>query len=241
LQSHVETGKRDVTLSDEVFLTLSKAIISGEIPPGQRLDEPSVCRRFGVSRTPVREALRRLGGTGLVEVVPRRGVTVSRISVEDLTDMFDALGEFEGLCARLGAERMTPLERRRLQVLNETLLKSITKKGAPLRDLNEQFHELIYRGAHNECIASVTRSFRQRVAPFQVLQFVPRANPDSFQDHDIIVRAIAAGDAAGAQRAMRDHITRSSLQVIDHLAQRQQQPAGAAPAARTRVGGARKR
>jgi DNA-binding GntR family transcriptional regulator len=74
--SRVEMGKRDVTLSDEVFLTLSKAIISGEIPPGQRLDEPSVCRRFGVSRTPVREALRRLGGTGLVEVVPRRGVTV---------------------------------------------------------------------------------------------------------------------------------------------------------------------
>jgi DNA-binding GntR family transcriptional regulator len=237
--SRVEMGKRDVTLSDEVFLTLSKAIISGEIPPGQRLDEPSVCRRFGVSRTPVREALRRLGGTGLVEAVPRRGVTVSRISVEDLTDMFDALGEFEGLCARLSAERMTPLERRRLQVLNETLLKSTTKKGAPLRDLNEQFHELIYQGAHNECIASVTRGFRQRVAPFQVLQFVPRASPDSFQDHDLIASAIAAGDAAGAQRAMRDHITHSSLHVIDHFAQ--QQPGGAAPAVRKRSGTTRKR
>jgi DNA-binding GntR family transcriptional regulator len=230
-------GKRDMTLSDEVFLTLSKAIISGEIPPGQRLDEPSVCRRFGVSRTPVREALRRLGGTGLVEVVPRRGVTVSRISVQGLTDMFDALGEFEGLCARLSAERMTPLERRRLQVLNETLLKSTTKKGAPLRDLNEQFHELIYQGAHNECIASVTRSFRQRVAPFQVLQFVP--SPDSFQDHDLIASAIAAGDATGAQRAMRDHITHSSLQVIDHFAQ--QQADRAAPAVGKRSGAARKR
>jgi DNA-binding GntR family transcriptional regulator len=233
-------GKRDVTLSDEVFLTLSKAIISGEIAPGQRLDEPSVCRRFGVSRTPVREALHRLGGTGLVEVVPRRGVTVSRISVEGLTDMFDALGEFEGLCARLSAERMTPLERRRLQVLNETLLKSTMKKGAPLRDLNEQFHELIYQGAHNECVAGVTRGFRQRVAPFQVLQFAPRASPESCQDHDLVVRAITAGDAAGAQRAMRDHITRSSLQVIDHFAQRQQ-PRGAAPAARKRAGAARRR
>jgi len=240
LQNRIETGKRDVTLSDEVFLTLSKAIISGEIPPGKRLDEPSVCRRFGVSRTPVREALRRLGGTGLVEVVPRRGVTVRRISVEGLTDMFDALGEFEGLCARLSAERMTPLERRRLQVLNETLSKSATKKGAPLRDLNEQFHELIYQGAHNECVAGVTRGFRQRVAPFQVLQFVPRANPESFQDHDLIVRAIAAGDAAGAQRVMRDHITHSSLQVIDHFAQRQQQGA-TGPAVRKRAAAVRKR
>jgi DNA-binding GntR family transcriptional regulator len=234
-------GRCEVTLSDEVFLTLSKAIISGELPPGQRLDEPSVCRRFGVSRTPVREALRRLGGTGLVEVVPRRGVTVRRLSAEGLTDMFDALGEFEGLCARLSAERMTPLERRRLQVLNETLLKATTKKGAPLRDLNEQFHELIYQGAHNECVASVTRGFRQRVAPFQVLQFAPRASPESFQDHDLIVTAIAAGDAVGAQRAMRDHITHSSLQVIDHFAKRQQQPGGAAPAVRKRAGAARKR
>jgi DNA-binding GntR family transcriptional regulator len=216
-------GKRDVTLSDEVFLTLSKAIISGEIPPGQRLDEPSVCHRFGVSRTPVREALRRLSGTGLVEAIPMRGVTVSRISVEGLTDMFDALGEFEGLCARLSAERMTPLERRRLQLMNETVMKSATKKGAPLRDLNEQFHELIYQGAHNECVASVTRSFRERVAPSsQLLQFVPRESPGSFQAHSLIVSAIAAGDAAGAQRAMRDHITHVSLPVIDHFAHRQQ-------------------
>jgi DNA-binding GntR family transcriptional regulator len=241
VQSRIELGKRDVTLSDEVFLTLSKAIISGEIPPGQRLDEPSVCRRFGVSRTPVREALRRLEGTGLVEVIPRRGVMVSQISVEGLTDMFDALGEFEGLCARLSAERMTPLERRRLQVLNETLMKNATKRGAPLRDYNEQFHELIYQGAHNECVAGVTRGFRHRVAPFQVLQFAPRASPESFQDHDLIVRAITAGDAVGAQRTMRDHITHSSLQVIDHFAQRLQQPGGGVPAIGRRGDAVRKR
>jgi len=234
-------GKHHVTLSDEVFSTLSKAIISGEVPPGQRLDEPSVCRRFGISRTPVREALRRLGGTGLVEVVPRRGVMVSRISVEVLTEMFDALGEFEGLCARLSAERMTPLERRRLQVLNETLMKSATKKGAPLRDLNEQFHELIYQGAHNDCVAGVTRGFRQRLAPFQVLQFVPRASPESFQDHCLVVTAIAAGDAIGAQRAMRDHITHASLHVIDHFARGQQQLEGATSMVRKRAGATRRR
>jgi DNA-binding GntR family transcriptional regulator len=239
--NRIDMGKRDVTLADEVFLTLSKAIISSEIPPGQRLDEPSVCRRFGVSRTPVREALRRLSGTGLVEAVPRRGVTVNRISVEGLTDMFDALGEFEGLCARLSAERMTPLERRRLQVLNEAVLKSATKKGAPLRDLNEQFHELIYQGAHNECVAGVTRGFRDRVAPFQFLQFVPRASPGSFQDHDIIVSAIAAGDAASAQRAMRDHITHVSLQVIDHFAQRQQHRSMTGPVVKERTAEVRKR
>jgi DNA-binding GntR family transcriptional regulator len=210
-----------VTLSDEIFRALAKAIVSGELAPGQRLDEPSVCRRFGVSRTPVREALRQLSGTGLVEVLPRRGVTVSRIDVEQLTDMFDALGELEGLCARLCAERMTPLERRRLQVLNETLRDATNEQGAPLSELNEQFHELIYQGARNESIASVTRGFRQRVAPFQVFQFAPRRSPEAFHDHDLVVKAIASADSIAAQRAMRDHITRSSLQVIDHFAKKE--------------------
>ncbi len=210
-----------MALSDEIFRALTKAIVSGDLPPGQRLDEPSVCRRFGVSRTPVREALRQLSGTGLVEVTVRKGFTVSRIDVEQLTDMFDALGEFEGLCARLCTERMTPLERRRVQVLNEALRKAIIEKDAPLIDLNEQFHELIYQGAHNESIANVTRGFRQRVAPFRVLQFAPDIIPETFLDHDLITRAILAGDAAEAQRAMRDHITHSSLQVIDHFAEKE--------------------
>ena len=83
-----------------------------------RLDEPSICRKFGVSRTPIREALRRLSGTGLVEVTPRKGVTVVRIEVEQLNEMFEALAEFEGLCARLAAVRMTALEKRRLEILN---------------------------------------------------------------------------------------------------------------------------
>ena len=80
-----------VTLSDEVFHALVKDILSGEVKPGARLDEPSICRKFGVSRTPIREALRRLSGTGLVEVTPRKGVMVARIDVEQLNNMFEAL------------------------------------------------------------------------------------------------------------------------------------------------------
>src|SRR5579863_3642834 len=146
-----------VTLSDEVFQALAKAIVSGALEPGRRLDEPTVCRQFGVSRTPVREALRRLNGTGLVEVTPRRGVTVAKIEIEQLTDMFEALGEFEGLCARLSAERMTSLERRRLEVLNANRDAALVGGQQDLASLNDQFHELIYDGSHSASIASVTR------------------------------------------------------------------------------------
>jgi len=206
-----------VTLSDEVFQGLAKAIVSGALEPGRRLDEPSVCQQFGVSRTPVREALRRLSGTGLVEVIPRKGVTVAKIEVEQLTDMFEALGEFEGLCARLSAERMTPLERKRLELLNANRDTTQAKSDEELIAINDQFHELIYQGSHSASIAVVTRSFRQRLAPFRVLQYVPGRTEYAFHEHDDIVRAIVSAQPERAYRAMRDHVTSSSLSVIEHF------------------------
>src|SRR5258705_2346241 len=89
----------DMTLSDKVFRGLAEAIVSVRLKPGQRLDEPSVCREFGVSRTPVREALRRLSRTQLVVITPRKGVTVAQIDVEQLAEMDDAPAAFAGLVA----------------------------------------------------------------------------------------------------------------------------------------------
>src|SRR5262249_33005473 len=138
-----------MTLSDEIFQALAKLIVSGKIQPGQRLDEPSVCRQFKVSRTPVREALPRLSGTGLGEAEARKGVTVARIDVEQLTDMFEALAEFEGLCARLSAVRMTSLEKKRLEMLNTSRRQRMTKGIQDYAVLNSEFHEAIYQGTHS--------------------------------------------------------------------------------------------
>jgi DNA-binding GntR family transcriptional regulator len=207
-----------VTLSDEVFQALVKAILSGEVEPGGRLDEPSICRKFGVSRTPIREALRRLSGTGLVEVTPRKGVTVARIDVEQLNNMFEALGEFEGLCAKLSAVRMSALEKKRLEVLNAHRQKRIADRDKDFAAMNNEFHEAIYLGAHNPSIASVTRSFRQRLEPFRALQFVPGRTEYSFHEHDEIVRAIISSDAERAYNVMRDHVIGTGLQVIEHFA-----------------------
>jgi DNA-binding GntR family transcriptional regulator len=207
-----------VTLSDEVFEALVKDILSGAVQPGARLDEPSICRKFGVSRTPIREALRRLSGTGLVDVTPRKGVRVARIDVEQLNNMFEALAEFEGLCSRLSAVRMTTLEKKRLEVVNASRQKRIADGDKDFAALNNEFHEFIYQGAHNSSIASVTRSFRQRLAPFRALQFVPGQTEYAFHEHDEIVRAIVASDSERAYGLMRDHVTGTGLQVIEHFA-----------------------
>ena len=207
-----------MTHSDKIFQSLAAAIVSGQLKPGQRLDEPSVCRQFKVSRTPVREALRRLSGTELVEVAPRKGVTVARVDIEKLTDMFEALAEFEGLCARFSAVRMTTLEKKRLEMLNASRGSRMAKGGhKDFALLNSEFHEAIYQGSHSPSIASVTRNFRNRIAPFRTLQFVPGQTEHSFREHDEIVRAILASDAERACHAMRDHVTRVGVHTIENL------------------------
>lgn len=207
-----------MTLSDKIFQALVEAIVAGRLTPGQRLDEPSVCREFGVSRTPVREALRRLSGTELVEITPRKGVTVAQIDVEQLTDMYEALAEFEGLCARLSAVRMTGLEKKRLEMLNATRESRMAQGD---RDdfavINSEFHEALYQGSHSPSIASVTRNFRQRIEPFRILQYMPGQTEHTFREHDEIVQAILASDAERAWRAMRDHVTRVGVQAIENL------------------------
>ena len=227
-----DAGMIAVTLSDEIFSALVKDIMSGAVRPGDRLDEPSISRKFNVSRTPIREALRRLSGAGLVDVTPRRGVTVAQIDAEQLNDMFEALAEFEGLCARLSAVRMTNLEKRRLEILNANNHSRIDEGDCDLVALNNDFHELIYKGAHNASIASATRNFRRRLAPFRSLQFVRGHTEYSFHEHDAIVAAILDSDAERAFGAMRNHVIGAGVQVIEHFAQLPQQSAkGGRPSA----------
>ena len=213
-----------MTLSDDIFHALAHDILSGAVEPGGRLDEPSICRKYKVSRTPIREALRRLSGTGLVEITPRRGVTVARIDVEQLNEMFEALAELEALCAKLSAVRMTPLEKKRLENLNAERPAKLAVGEHDLAALNNLFHELIYHGAHNACIAGTTRGFRQRLAPFRTLQFVPGHTEYSFHEHDAIVAAILKSEPDRAYTVMRDHVIGAGLQVIEHFQKRSEPP-----------------
>lgn len=213
-----------VTLSDEIFQRLVDEIISGRLKPGARLDEPSICRKFGVSRTPIREALRRLGGTGLVETEARRGVTVAQIDVARLNDMVETLAELEALCARLAAVRMTVLEKKRLEFSNATRKKKVREKKADLSALNNEFHEAVYAGCHNDSLADVTRGFRRRLAPFRALQFTRGNTEYAFHDHDAITEAILQSNEERAQATMRDHITSAGLQVVDHFSKSEKSP-----------------
>src|SRR5216684_2554793 len=121
-----------ITRAEELRLQLADEIVRGALPPGAALDETDIARRFSVSRTPVREALRQLAASGLIEARAHRGAVVARPTLERLNGMFEAMAELEALCAGLAAERMPPVERARLEAIHEEL-RVLSHAGNPER------------------------------------------------------------------------------------------------------------
>jgi DNA-binding GntR family transcriptional regulator len=192
------------TLAEEI----ESLILSGELAPGSRLDEQSLAQRFEVSRTPVREALRRLANTGLIDLKPNRGAFVATITAERLEEMFVAMAELEATCARLASMSMTPIERRGLQRLHENMAEMVERALVDeFTAANETFHNMIYAGAHNSWMEEATLSLRRRLAPYRRAQFrTPGRIARSHAEHDAVVKAVISGEPARAHAAMLHHV-----------------------------------
>ena len=131
-------------LSDVIRQALAEEIATGLLNPGTPLDEQQIATRFGASRTPVREALRQLAVTGMVDIRPRRGVTVAMMTAERIMDMFETTAEVEAMCVRLATYRISPVERSQLQEMRDTSAEWV--RGGDINaydDFNRQFHEAI--------------------------------------------------------------------------------------------------
>lgn len=197
-----------LTRAEDLRQQLSDEIVRGVLAPGAPLDETELAQRFNVSRTPVREALRQLTTSGLIESRPHRGAVVAQPSIERLTGMFEAMAELEALCAGLAAERMPAVQRHALEAIHEEL-RVLSYDGNPERfhAVNERFHNAIYKGSQNDYIAEITLATRVRVQPFRRAQFRNLGRLAKSQaEHDRVVVAIMRGDRVGASTAMRDHI-----------------------------------
>ncbi len=196
------------TRTQELRNVIADEIVCGRLAPGMPLEEVEIARRHGVSRTPVREALRELAATGLVETRAHRSAIVARPSSERLRGMFDVLSELEALCAGQAALQMTAGERQELQALHAALAE-LVRRGDPKRyhEMNERFHGFIYAGSHNTYLAEITIATRTRLSPFSHMQFrtLGRLNL-SHAEHDRVVAAILRGDQAAAAAEMRAHI-----------------------------------
>lgn len=199
----------DQTQADKLSADIADAILEGVFAPGARLDEQSLAARYNVSRTPVREALRQLSTTGLIDIRPRRGATVVQATAEQVEVLFVAMGEIEASCARLSAMSMSPVERRRLQALQDAMLELVTRDDREAyAAANLQFHTLIYTGAHNPVLAEIATGLRRRLMPYRRAQFRAKGRlPRSHGEHASVVRAILAGSAGEAHAAMLHHVS----------------------------------
>ncbi len=196
------------TRAHAIQASLADDIVHGRIKPGEALDETRLANAFGVSRTPVREAIRQLEAIGLAEARPHRGAVAATISEQGIDEMFVVMAELEALCARLAAASMTPRERRDLEALHIST-GSVVSAGEQARyvNANDVFHEAIYAGAHNEFLSDLTQSVRTRLVPFRHAQFetVGRITK-SHVEHGQVVEAILQGDGERAAAQMRRHI-----------------------------------
>jgi DNA-binding GntR family transcriptional regulator len=188
--SEVINGEKEARLStDGLVRLLEDDILNSILKPGDRLDEQSLARRFEVSRTPVREALRHLASSGLIE-------------------MFQVMAEYEGLSARLSARRMTTSEIAEMRKWNKECDALANKEDHDgFYAANNLFHETIFRGSRNEFLQEESRKLRNRLNAYRRhITTQPRSMQRSVVEHNRIADAIKAGDEDTAHNLMRQHV-----------------------------------
>jgi DNA-binding GntR family transcriptional regulator len=195
-------------LADEVCREIADGIVLGRFAPNARLDETMLAAMFGVSRTPVREALKQLAATGLATCRPNRGTVVAGLSSDQLEQMFEAIAELEAACARHAALRMDASGHACLRALHASAREAMRDQDIDRYDaVNRELHAAILRGAGNPVLSEMAAQLKKRAAPYRRTQFrnVDRMRA-SFEEHSAIVEAVLAHDAAMAYREMRAHL-----------------------------------
>ena len=191
-------------LRDEI----ENGIVTGEFEPGERLDEVQLATRFGVSRTPIREALMQLSAIGLIEIRPRRGAVVTDPAPQRVFEMFEVMAELEGMAGALAARRHTDEDR------NGLLAAHAKCEAAALSDEtdryyyeNEVFHRAIYAASHSGFLEEQCTVLHRRLRPYRRLQLRVRNRMKvSLHEHGEIVEAILAADADAARERLRGHV-----------------------------------
>ena len=211
-------------LVDEIAAAIRKRIMSGQIPIGAQMRQAELATELGVSRTPVREALRQLHTSGLIEVVPNRGAVVRVPSPWEVRDAYEVRAELEGLACERAVSRINDAELDELRAANQSMRDEVAKAKPkapvdaepPTVEYNDAFHTLIHRVADNEWLTreinEINHAFPRNVS-WLVLTGNKRQREENVAEHDRIVDALAAGDAATARAEMRTHVKNTGEQL----------------------------
>ena len=209
-------------LRDVVFNTLRQAILKGELAPGERLMEIQLADRLGVSRTPIREAIRKLELEGLVLMIPRKGAEVAKISEKSLRDVLEVRRALEVLAVELACQRMTEDDIKKLESAQEDFKAAVDKGEAmAIAETDEHYHDIIYNGTGNVRLIQLLNNLREQMYRYR-LEYIKEADKRQILliEHEHILKGLKERKMDEVKEAMREHIDNQEITVSRNIKER---------------------
>lgn len=206
-------------LRDMVFDVLMSAIMQGQLSPGERLLEVQLADEMGVSRTPVREAIRRLELEGFVVMVPRKGAYVAGLSISDVEEVYEIRTVLETLAVRLAAQRMQPADYDQLDELSEKM-RATWQEGNVDNwvSLDASFHELLYKFSRNERLVAMMSNIMEQLSRYRIISLANvEVRHNSLSEHQELIEALKRHDSEAAATAATAHIENTKQSLINML------------------------
>jgi DNA-binding GntR family transcriptional regulator len=207
------------SLHDEITNQLRDMIVEGDLKPGQKIPEPELCGRFGVSRTPLREALKVLAAEGIVQLLPNRGAVVAKITQEEIEQIFPIMGVLEALAGELACERITEVDLEKLRRLHKTMIGHYRRgEWLSYSKLNRAVHEAIFAAAGN---ASLSAIYQQLIIRIHAIRFVAKKTPERWHqaadEHEQMMEALKRRDGKQLAKIMRLHLRNKAEMVKEAM------------------------
>ena len=225
MTNHFEVNMDEyLPLRDVVFKTLRQAILKGELEPGERLMEIQLAERLGVSRTPIREAIRKLELEGLVLMIPRRGAEVAKISEKNLRDVLEVRRSLEELAIDLACQRIQEEELETLREAQKEFAAAVAAGDAmEIAQTDEKFHEIIYSGTGNQKLMQILSNLREQMYRYR-LEYIKDANKRQILlvEHEQILKALSLRHVQEAKLAVREHIDNQEITVLKNLKEQEE-------------------
>jgi DNA-binding GntR family transcriptional regulator len=207
--------------SEEAYLQIRERIVSLDMPPGSVVIESRLREELRIGRTPIREALQRLGRENLVRSIPHRGTFVTDVNITDLARITEVRVVLEGHAARLAAERLSGADRESLSMLVEVLEDGPSLDQRELMRLDQQIHRQIYRAARNAFLeATLEQYFNLSLRLWYLVLDREVGLREAIKEHVELLRAILAGDGERAEATMHRHVTGFEHEIRKHLVER---------------------
>ncbi len=206
-------------LREVVFHTLRDAILRGELEPGEHLMEVQLANKLGVSRTPIREAIRQLQTEGLVIMTPRKGAVVAEITREDLTDVLEVRITLEKMAVALACENINQDEIERLKKSQQELENMLgNDKLTDIANKDEEFHDIIYGASRNKRLIQILNNLREQLYRYRIEYIKDEQKWVTLvEEHNLLIAAIENKDIEEAKNVIRKHIDNQRKTILENL------------------------